>query len=710
MPPEEAERTAEHTSGCRICSERVAMMRSSIQGRSAGEKLEPLPQAAVRRSRSATPAPRSTPAPAAPPAAPALGADMAPTTPFLPAEPDPKDGPIQDAGRPARGPPGAEAQQASGKPLRPGRRWALAAGLLLAVAGASVGVGAYASRRARRACQGSEARLAGLWDAPRKAALKEAVMGSKLPFALQVWASTEPAVDAYTARWVALRAGVCEATRVRGEQSEQLLDVRIRCLDRRLEEVAAYLSLVGAGDPKVIEQAVQAAQSLTDPHDCEVTQAGEPLPVDERARASTEVARRAIAEAKALGNGAAPSRALERARAAVDAARQGGHRPTLAEALLSLGELQDRVGDPKAIAALEEAAWTADAAGQDVLRAKAMAGLSLAVLHQGRAEEAVSFGQLASAALQRAGGDDALQAHVSLVLALALQALGRSDEAVAHFTRCVELRQRAFGADSLMVAASLQAFGSTLHEQGRLDLSLQHLRRAVEMKRQSLGASHPEVGVARQALGAALWAKGELRAALEEQRAAQEILSHSSMDPLGLAQLGSETARTLSALGKGAEALGEQRAALARLEQVLGAEHPAVAEALLDLAELQIETGRPKDALPSIARSEKLSERGAENDSPIRARASIDLGRVYLAQGRPGQAVSLARSAKDRLARGGGPPGLALRASLLVAESLWAGGQRAAAVAEARQAQATLAPKAPMDPAAVQLQRWLASR
>src|SRR6185369_7416492 len=185
------------------------------------------------------------------------------------------------------------------------------------------GGGVFASRRARQLCRGSEARLAGLWDAPRKAALKDAVLSTKLPFALQVWASTEPLVDAYAGRWVKLRTDVCEATRVRGDQSEQLLDLRIRCLDRRLDEMAAYLALLDAGDAKVIEQAVQAAQSFTDPRSCQTAEAMEMLPEGPEQRAATVKARKALSEAKALGDAASLSRALAQAKVAVEEARKG---------------------------------------------------------------------------------------------------------------------------------------------------------------------------------------------------------------------------------------------------------------------------------------------------------------------------------------------------------------------------------------------------
>ncbi|HVE82771.1 MAG TPA: serine/threonine-protein kinase [Myxococcales bacterium] len=592
------------------------------------------------------------------------------------------------------------------------QRRALAAGLALVVVGASVGAGTYASRRAHRLCQGSEARLAGLWDAPRKAALKDVVLRTGLPFAPQVWASTEQEVERYAKRWVGIRQEICEATRVRGEQSEPLLDLRIRCLERRLDEVSAYLSLLDEGDAKVIEQAVQAAQAFTDPRPCQVAQLStEQLPDDPEAKAATVKARKAMSEAKALGDAAALTRARKRAEVAVEQARQGKHRPTLAEALASLGELQDRMGEAKAARdSLQEAAWNADAVQQDPLRARALIGLSLAMYRAGRLEESLAWGNLANAALARAGGDEKLQAQVHHVLALVFQALGRSEEAVAHFTRCVDLRQRAFSADAFVIANSFQDFGRALHEQGKLDEALLQLKKAVAMERQLLGASHPQVGQARRALGAALRANGELQAALDEQRAAQEILTHSSADPVALAQLASETAQTLKGLGKSAEALGEQKAALSRLETALGPEHPVVAAALLDLAELHIDTAHPRDALPLITRSEKLSERTEGIDSPLRARASIDLGRVHLGLGRAAVALSMARSVQDRLQRSGGPPWLELRASFLAVESLWKVGQRAAAMAEAKRAEASIAPRAPADPAVGQLKEWLALR
>ena len=52
-------------------------------------------------------------------------------------------------------------------------------------------------------------------------------------------------------------------TRVHGEQSEQLMDLRINCLDQRLGDFKALIHVFARGaDNKVLDQAVQAVANL----------------------------------------------------------------------------------------------------------------------------------------------------------------------------------------------------------------------------------------------------------------------------------------------------------------------------------------------------------------------------------------------------------------------------------------------------------------
>src|SRR5690606_35074362 len=54
----------------------------------------------------------------------------------------------------------------------------------------------------------------------------------------------------------------CEATRLRGEQSEAILDLRMACLDRRLHEVEVVTATLANADAGVVENAVVAVNAL----------------------------------------------------------------------------------------------------------------------------------------------------------------------------------------------------------------------------------------------------------------------------------------------------------------------------------------------------------------------------------------------------------------------------------------------------------------
>ena len=55
----------------------------------------------------------------------------------------------------------------------------------------------------------------------------------------------------------------CEATHVRGEQSAEVLDLRMSCLDDNLDQVRALTDKLVAADENALSHAVAAAQGLT---------------------------------------------------------------------------------------------------------------------------------------------------------------------------------------------------------------------------------------------------------------------------------------------------------------------------------------------------------------------------------------------------------------------------------------------------------------
>src|SRR5262249_38094011 len=151
-----------------------------------------------------------------------------------------------------------------------------------------------------------------------------------------------------TARWAGAHDETCRATRVRGEQSERLLDLRMRCLDRRRTELAALVGRLTAADAEAVAHAADAASVLGSIDECaavETLSTIDPPPSAPEAVAKLAELDRRLAEARAAIAVGRPARALEIATPLVAEAGALGHRPTLAAASLVLAEAQRAAGD-----------------------------------------------------------------------------------------------------------------------------------------------------------------------------------------------------------------------------------------------------------------------------------------------------------------------------------------------------------------------------
>ena len=135
--------------------------------------------------------------------------------------------------------------------------------MLAKVAGAALvvtsGVAIHAAVvRTATQCRGAEGQLASVWDEGRQRAIHRAFAATGKPYAEDAWKTVSAAFEAYTRRWVAMRTEACEATRRRGEQSEEMLDLRMACLDQRLREVAALSTALTEADAQVVVKARRA--------------------------------------------------------------------------------------------------------------------------------------------------------------------------------------------------------------------------------------------------------------------------------------------------------------------------------------------------------------------------------------------------------------------------------------------------------------------
>jgi hypothetical protein len=152
--------------------------------------------------------------------------------------------------------------EALGRDPRRLRRRALAAAAALCV----LAGGGVAYRRAAHArdqlCTGGARALASAWDPARRTAVARAFAATGLPYADRVLASVNASLDGYGAEWVAAHDDACRATRLRGEQSEEMLDLRMACLDDQLGRLASLADVLARADGDVVENAASAAAAL----------------------------------------------------------------------------------------------------------------------------------------------------------------------------------------------------------------------------------------------------------------------------------------------------------------------------------------------------------------------------------------------------------------------------------------------------------------
>ncbi|HSK05782.1 MAG TPA: serine/threonine-protein kinase, partial [Kofleriaceae bacterium] len=302
-------------------------------------------------------------------------------------------------------------------------------------------------------CAAGEDRAAGGWNAARRAQMKAAFLASGRPHAAASFERLTAMLDGWSRSWALGYRDACEDTRVRREQSEHLLDLRMACLGRRLAEADATIALLAAGGGDAVDHALEAAMMLPALAPCEdaaaLTATVAP-PETMLARMQVEAVRDQLHEARGLERLGRYRAAVDVARAALGSARATGYRPVIAEALLIVGRNQLELADPAAADALREAMHAAAAAGDDVAMINAAARLIEALASKGgRHELAQEIAALAEAAAIHARPRPELAVRLQRSIGTLEQARGRPAEARARYTAALALAERELGADHL---------------------------------------------------------------------------------------------------------------------------------------------------------------------------------------------------------------------------------------------------------------------
>lgn len=569
------------------------------------------------------------------------------------------------------------------------RRWLVAvAGAILLAAAAGL-----AARGSPPPCQGAEAKLTGTWDGLRREAIRRAFEQSGVPFAADAFARVAQGLDAYARDWVAMHVDACEATRVRGEQSEELLDARMDCLHRRRTELEALTALFSRADAEVVQRAVVAVGELAPVRTCEASALRTRRGPDPAARQREEALRPALSEARALHSAGKFSLARAAAAKAVGRARELGDPGLQAEALILAGRAEDALSElPAAAGSFHQAAEAAIRADRRELTATAWTHLAATLARSARFEEAERFERYASAALRPTPGEEQEWLLESTRGVLRARQ-GRMADAEPHLRRALALAERVFGPEHATTALALNNLGGCLRDLDRRDDSLPLLERALRIRERVLGPEHPDVGASHANLAVVRFDRGDLEQTLAHHRRALSIFERSlGPNHPKVAKELTNMSSHLTDLGQPKEAVDAAERAVRIREATLGPENPDLASSLLNLGIALEQLGRCQEALTPLRRALAIGEKKLDQNDPRPALALAHLGVCELQLGSTAPARGLLERALAREA--------ALRhqhldrssAQFALARILWTGRERDRARALLEAARSGLAP------------------
>ena len=552
------------------------------------------------------------------------------------------------------------------------RSKAVTVGLGLLLGMAVLGGGILLTRQ-NQTCRGSEDRLSGAWDEAVSDGIREAFRKTGRNFALGTFAKVEELLGAYGSDWARMHTETCEATRIRGEQSEEMLDRRMRCLDQHRKELAALTRLLTVADADVVENAVQAVTRLSAVAQCadlETLSAEVPPPASAEARSELERIRALLAEGKVRIDAGKVRESLAPVQQALERATRLGYQPALAEASFWMGLQKDKTAEYKpAEEHLRRAMMLADESRYDALRARSLIQLASAVGFARNADEGLLLSDQAQAALLRLGKDSDLWLLWHGVMGALLTQKGKYDQALEHLEKRLAILEKARGSQDVEVANTLDSIASVLTEKREIHRAIAVYQRALALSERALTGDHPLVGGILLNLGASHTRLGELQKAEEYTLRAIAIYErcygkdHLSV-AMGILNLGD----LFIEKGEWDQAIGQIQRALAIFQKAVGDQHEYAAVALTNLCRALRLKGEKERALQYCQRALPILER---SEDKYLAWVLFELGAVLLEQGQTSRAQSALERGLGICERASCLPGELALGQFTLATVLW---------------------------------------
>jgi tetratricopeptide (TPR) repeat protein len=551
--------------------------------------------------------------------------------------------------------------------------WGLAGGLALSGVAAGVAISMDDDEPPAPVCVGAEDRIAQVYNADNQAQVAKALATAGGAPAEAQWKAATETLDTYTHDWAVAHTAACEATHVRGEQSEELLDRRMMCLAKgraSVDNLMRFLADADAQVAKAVPALVAALPPVAECDDAETLLAASRLPADQRE--AILVAYDALERIKNLRTAlkyADAKQALEEITPTIEPLSYDPLRASYlymrAATFADLGQLKE------AEEALYEAAIFAAKVGEDGYAATAWIALARVVgISLGRSTEVDPILKAAEAAVARvpddphyrgsllstsgtiailnedyAAAEPQLREAVALLdksngpehdntlesremLGVALQGLHRLDEAKAELEAVLKVRERQFGPDHPLLASLLGNLGLISSDRGDHAEAERLYQRCLDLLLAALGPEHQVIVTAHINLGNAQRRQGKLDEALVHLDAALALAT--KLFDGGPRVAGVHLARI--ALMQDREqydlALTEAQAAERIYAKAYDAQHARVADALIGQGRALISLGRAPEAAELLARADAIVAETPDATPSARAESKFELARA----------------------------------------------------------------------------------
>jgi len=318
---------------------------------------------------------------------------------------------------------------------------------------------------------------------------------------------------------------------VRGDQSADVLDLRMNCLENARAAFAALTLVFARADPAVLVEAINASHSLPSLERCSdlpALQAPLPPPADPKRRARLAELRVTLAEAKALADTAQGTAARHLLKPLAEEATAIGYEPFTAEVLSTSAWLETQSGAPEvAVPMFRKAVFSSLAAHRDDIALEAVAGLvGVDGNYLGRLDESRQWADLGVALVERLGpGHDRSAAWFYQGRAITHERLGEFRDALADLELALRLKERSLPRNHPDVMLTLQTLANVYNELGRSNEALVAANRAFEIAAVAYGSQSPLLGRSLDSRGEVLLSLGRYAEAETDLRRASDIFA-----------------------------------------------------------------------------------------------------------------------------------------------------------------------------------------